>query len=230
MTCLCCGLCYMFQECYRITSIPSKLNKMKVPLPQTTSFIETSMFHEFRRYFDNPPEGVTVFWAPKGSGKTFTLSQISPKNTVYWNCRDSPNFEETFYSKLGLNINDEKDMLFEFCKQKTFVLTHFEYVTDRRFLYYMCRRFSILLLCDTHECALDLAINLRPRPKILGPPFCGRWNKFQDTSDISEIRACILDTEWVTGELAIGLYRMHDTVFQAPITLLRYDQIRMPAH
>jgi hypothetical protein len=180
---------------FRIFSAPYKLRQLKFPkADKSIILIETPMYHELRYFFDcSELHGVSVLWATHGSGKTFTLSNISAAGALYWDCNLYPEFEHFFFAKVGLNHETDKELMFDLInalKYTAIVLDHFDACANTQFL---------LLVCDTHSCALELLHTLRPRAKLLGMPYCGRMQN---------------DLEWDEGERAIGTYRVrrHGTI------------------
>jgi hypothetical protein len=188
--------------------VPYKLCEMKIPTPSPDiTFVQTSMYDEFKRYFANP-DGITVFFAPPHSGKLLTLGHIDPPNTVFWDCRLSPDFS-SFFKQLGLDPDTEKSKLFNICQQKiTVVLYHFDDAIDKRFLSYVCDGFNVFVLCDTHQCALEVLRNFSGHVKLLGTPYCGKWCNISNTSDINEIAIWQLNYTWETAEKELLDYRI----------------------
>lgn len=173
MTEFVCDLITAFSNCFRNCCVPYKLAHMTFPRVENNTLTQvhtTEMHHVLVNHFEQKPKGVTILCAPKGCGKTHTLAYINPTKVMYWDCSMYPDFESMFFNKLGLHQDFDKELLLEFCnclKYTNLVLDHFESIHNERFLDYMCKKFSILIVCDTDECAQRLLHDRRPRATIL---------------------------------------------------------------
>jgi hypothetical protein len=142
-----------FSKCYNRMKIPSKLYAMRFPAVSTAvSSLPRAGLEEF---FHKRPRGMTVFYAPSASGKTCLLASLHPKNTLYWDCNTSSDFEQSFFSRrLGLDRHCELQLFYEFCsaiEYSTIVLDHFDNLIDHCFLYHMTRQLSVLVMCSRPE-------------------------------------------------------------------------------
>jgi hypothetical protein len=163
---------------------------------------KNSTYCNLQAFFTEKPRGVTVFWTPESTGKTYTLSRMDTKNTVdrrfvyidYRTTRCGDDAKKIFYRHIGLDAETDikplghylpKDVFF------TFIFDHFDKATimPGEMISTLAQdsttrspsSFNILVMVDDKHHALTLLKSWgqqlqREYVTLLGPPYCGRWS------------------------------------------------------
>ena len=163
---------------------------------------KNSAICNLQAFFSERPRGVTVFWTPESTGKTYTLSRMDTKNTAdrrfvyinYGTTIGGDDAKKILYRQIGLDAETDigplghylpKDVFF------TFIFDHFDkaMIVPSDMISTLAQdsatrsppSFNILVMVNDKYNTLALLKSCgqqlqREFVSLLGPQYCGRWS------------------------------------------------------